>query len=773
MLDQVATALMVGLAPTPPARSTVQGRVTPRAPRPQVVLGVVAILLAVVGFAYLALTASQQAFSAADLAIARWVRALDFPGLDATFRVVNVLTDAHMAILLWIIAGAFFVLRGRPLEAVAVFLISGLWVGDALMSVLVDRPCPPPELIPVVEFSRSASFPSGHVTGAVSFYGLLTFLALKNSRRGRVRVLVPALSVLMVGLASLGRIYASAHWPSDVLGSYLFGLLGVLAIAWLYRGVKQDRLHRPHLRRKQRVPETPGGMKTAHSIASTVYLDPRAGTATKEYHPPLPVRALYRLAFQAPFPYRHNRAALEAAAAKRKIAGLLTRHRFGQDMVAEVYEIQRGTNGYRFVTEFVAGAPPKSNQEIEGALSELYGYFQDVGLPTWQIAPGNPHAYSNFIRTRQGTLKLIDLESALVSLSYPWQELRAALRDGYFPLFDDVDFVRLRGYVQNHAQGLTQSLGRSGFTDLEQAIETAARFTDTWKESEPRIWGRFARRVYRIIYPSRLFEGIRARLDGAESMAEAFVSEAIDRWEREGQIDAAYAASLRRMLSTSVCQTLLKHLGAHLALTVAIAIPIPGLRSVARFAWTLTLRLKARYALGKGRITKEEYRVARAVHSVPVMLLALIPAFGAMAYAASDPMVKGGLGRMLLDQSAHKVPFGLYDRLHLACLTAPRSPGQTIQARGELCAPDTVVEPPPLCNDDHRWQVAAAGVRIGPPCVSMGALAFKENAITISARQLPWRYGGDALVLLEPAGFACRGASHAGTHQDVMLGTLV
>ena len=55
------------------------------------------------------------------------------------------------------------------------------------------------------------------------------------------------------------------------------------------------------------------------------------------------------------------------------------------------------------------------------------------------------------------------------------------------------------------------------------------------------------------------------------------------------------------------------------------------------------------------------------------MLLALVPALGAMAYAGSDTMVKNGLGRMLLDQSAHKVPFGLYERLGLARITAPRA----------------------------------------------------------------------------------------------------
>ncbi len=671
-----ATALLIGLILSPPVRITLRQQVIPRLPAPQVVLGLSASILALAGLLHLALMASGQAFSATDLQIARWVRALDWPGLDVIFRTVNTLTDAHMAIALWTVAGAFFVLRGRPLEAVAVFMVSGLWVGDALLSILVDRPCPPAELIPVVEFARSASFPSGHVTGAVSLYGILTYLTLKHALRRWVRLLIPTLAVSMIGLASLGRVYVSAHWPSDILGSYLFGGVGVLAIIWLYNRIQEDRLHRPHLRRRAPASERAKGIKTAHSIASIVYLDPQAGTATKVYHPPLPVRALYRLAFQAPFPYQHNRAALEAAAAKRKITGLLTRHHFGQDMVAAAYEIREGADGYRFVTEFVPGQTPASNQEIAGTLRALYAYFQEVGLPTWQIAPGNPHAYSNLIRTPQGTLKLIDLESALVSLSYPWQELRAACRDGHLPLFDDVDFAKLRGYVREHIPALTASLGRAGFDELQAAIDAAERFTEAWKENEPRLWGRLARRLYRVLNVSRLLGRLRRHMDGAESLAEAFVSRAIDRWQREGQIDAAQAASLRQALSTSTCQTLLKHMGAHLALTVAIAIPIPGLRSLTRFCWTLAFRLRALYARGRGQITREQYQIACAIHSLPVMLLALIPAAGVMAYAASAPMIQGGLGRLLLDQSAHKIPFGLYERLHLARFTAPRASGQ-------------------------------------------------------------------------------------------------
>jgi len=166
---------------------------------------------------------------------------------------------------------------------------------------------------------------------------------------------------------------------------------------------------------------------------------------------------------------------------------------------------------------------------------------------------------------------------------------------------------------------------------------------------------------------------IRSRLDGAETMAKSFVSGAIDRWESEGKIDRVQAADLRRTMATPEAETLMKHMGAHLILSVAIAIPIPGLRSAARFGWTLAFRLKAMVALGLGKINKEEYKVASSIHSVPVMLVALVPAIGAIGYAVSDTMLKRGLGRMLLDQSAHKVPFGLYERLRVDRITAPRA----------------------------------------------------------------------------------------------------
>ena len=63
-----------------------------------------------------------------------------------------------------------------------------------------------------------------------------------------------------------------------------------------------------------------GGVVWTGSIASTVRLDYDAGIAEKRYEPPLLFRALYRAAFQAPFPYEQNDDALEAALHRRTIA---------------------------------------------------------------------------------------------------------------------------------------------------------------------------------------------------------------------------------------------------------------------------------------------------------------------------------------------------------------------------------------------------------------------------------------------------------------------
>ena len=61
------------------------------------------------------------------------------------------------------------------------------------------------------------------------------------------------------------------------------------------------------------------------------------------------------------------------------------------------------------------------------------------------------------------------------------------------------------------------------------------------------------------------------------------------------------------------------------------------------------------------------------IHTPLVMVLALVPGLGSVVYLASRPLRHKLLVRLLLDQIAWKLPFGLYTRMHLDRILPPPS----------------------------------------------------------------------------------------------------
>ena len=115
------------------------------------------------------------------------------------------------------------------------------------------------------------------------------------------------------------------------------------------------------------------------------------------------------------------------------------------------------------------------------------------------------------------------------------------------------------------------------------------------------------------------------------------------------------------------------HMGVHLVLCVALAVPIHGLRSLARFTWTAIFWIKGQ----AGRLPRRGPETAAKVsniHSPLVMVLALVPLLGGIAYLASRPLRRKALIRLMLDQISMKLPFRPCTRLNLDKRLAP-TPG--------------------------------------------------------------------------------------------------
>lgn len=107
-------------------------------------------------------------------------------------------------------------------------LLISVSVGEVFVWIiknLIDRPRPPLTNALVVE--SSYSFPSGHTFVAIAFYGLLAYFIIQSERNKFIKIISFLLSLTLIILVGISRIYLGAHWPSDVFASLAVGL------AWL------------------------------------------------------------------------------------------------------------------------------------------------------------------------------------------------------------------------------------------------------------------------------------------------------------------------------------------------------------------------------------------------------------------------------------------------------------------------------------------------------------------------------------------------------------
>jgi undecaprenyl-diphosphatase len=190
--------------------------------RPALLISSAAILL----FLLLALLGGGG--HALDVAVIRHFQTWRVSDSEATSAVI-LLTHAGGAPFLLTIAAigsALLWWSGRVRRAVALAAtVIGGRLGLELIKLIVDRPRPSFDAHPIEVFSQS--FPSGHAGNSMTTYlALAVFAAPEHWRR-------PAVAAALVAALAIGatRPVLGVHWPSDVVGGWIYGLV-VVTMAW-------------------------------------------------------------------------------------------------------------------------------------------------------------------------------------------------------------------------------------------------------------------------------------------------------------------------------------------------------------------------------------------------------------------------------------------------------------------------------------------------------------------------------------------------------------
>ncbi|MGH2587865.1 MAG: phosphatase PAP2 family protein, partial [Dehalococcoidia bacterium] len=136
--------------------------------------------------------------------------------------------------LVGVIGLTLFLLNG--VRALMLLLLAAILqdVGAAL-KLLTERTRPTEGVVDVWREAGGYSFPSGHVLGATLVVGLL-FIALGHSDLDvRLKRALQGACLTWILLMGVGRMVVGAHWPTDVLGGYIVGVLLLLPIAAMLR----------------------------------------------------------------------------------------------------------------------------------------------------------------------------------------------------------------------------------------------------------------------------------------------------------------------------------------------------------------------------------------------------------------------------------------------------------------------------------------------------------------------------------------------------------
>ena len=195
------------------------------------ILGVI-----VLGFIILTILVLLFPSSWLDLEFSEEVQEYHNSILDFTMKAISWFGLMYSSII--IVLGSALLLFLAKKQRAAFFCVSTLFIGliTYVIKVLINRPRPGKDLVRIIVDVQHQSFPSGHVSFYIVFFGFIAFLLHHHKwLNNTLRSMIIYFCLFLILAIPVSRIYLGAHWFTDVLGGFLLGtaFLGILILGYL------------------------------------------------------------------------------------------------------------------------------------------------------------------------------------------------------------------------------------------------------------------------------------------------------------------------------------------------------------------------------------------------------------------------------------------------------------------------------------------------------------------------------------------------------------
>jgi membrane-associated phospholipid phosphatase len=211
-------------------------------------LGIAAVML--VAFVALALGAHGDSVLRGDVRLTRWVQGRDWPMFDELTDVANWSMRSMPLIAVGLVVVGGLVRRRLWLEAAILILALILMHLSYPLKEVVASPRPSASLVQVTEVGSGYGFPGGRAGNAVLVAGACAWIATRHVSNWWAQVAIWTACGFWIVVVGIARVQVGAHWPSDIIGAWLWTIPVLIVIT---RTADQSRL----LRRSGAAPYSP------------------------------------------------------------------------------------------------------------------------------------------------------------------------------------------------------------------------------------------------------------------------------------------------------------------------------------------------------------------------------------------------------------------------------------------------------------------------------------------------------------------------------------